>query len=247
MKILPFLLFVAVLLAAPLQTLRAADRLALVTGEDYLPFADSRLPGGGVATILVQHVLQLAGVASTVDFLPWRRGYEETLRGRYDGTFPYIRTTERERDFLYSDSLINVRQVVFMARDRTPAYRGLEGLHGQRICIALGYAAPPEIQRLIDLSLMERQTPASAAMCPGMVEAGRADFFIMDERIGEALVAKAGLQRAIAPVTGPPFGVSDIYFIVPRNRPDAAGLIARFNQALRQMQAGGDYQRLLVE
>lgn len=73
----------------------AAEQFALVTGEDYPPFADPRLPGGGLATILVRQVVAALGATARVDFLPWRRGYEDTLRGRYDGTFPYVRTPER--------------------------------------------------------------------------------------------------------------------------------------------------------
>lgn len=225
----------------------ALARLALVSGEDYFPFADPRLPGGGLAVILVGRVIDRMGATATVEFMPWRRGYEETLRGRYDATFPYVRTPERERDFLYSDALINVRQVVFLSAARRFAYRGPDDLHGRRACIALGYAAPAALQALIDSGQVERVTPASIAACPGLIAADRADFFIQDERIGTATVVKAGQAGAVVAVSQPPFGTSDIHLIVPRMRPDAEGLIQRFNAALRQLRAAGDYDRLLVQ
>lgn len=235
------------LVAATMSSAPAAEPLAVVTGEDYPPFVDTRAPGGGLAVLLVRQVTGRMGLAVEIETAPWRRGYEETLRGRYDATFPYVRTPERERDFLYSDPLIQVRQAIFMATSRRFAYRGPADLKGRRACTPLGYAPPPALQAMIEAGEVERVTAASAATCPGLLAADRADFIIQDMRIGQALVAKAGLARDVVVVSDPPFGTQDIHFIVPRRRPDAAGLIARFNAALAQLRTNGDYDRLLMQ
>jgi polar amino acid transport system substrate-binding protein len=226
---------------------QTGTQLALVTGDDYPPFADSRLPGGGLATILVQRVIRGMDATATLEFQPWRRGYEETLRGRFDATFPYVRTAERERDFLYSEPLIRLRQVVFMSTERPFAYRSPQDLQGRRVCVALGYAPPAELQVMIEQQQVERVTPGSVASCPNMIVADRADFFVQDERIGSALVAKVGLSATIRPLSDPPFGVTEIHLIVPRQRPDATGLIGRFNDALQRLRASDDYERLLLQ
>lgn len=236
----------ALTVAAPLSA-GAAETLALVTGEDYPPYVDAQAPGGGLAVRLVQQVMQRMNVTARIDIAPWRRGYEETLRSRYDATFPYVHTAERERDFLYSAPLLQVRQSVFMSTDRRFAYRGPADLKGRRVCTPLGYAPAAALQPMIDSGEVERVTAASAASCPGLLVADRADFFIQDHRIGAALVARAGLSSRIAAVGEPPFGTSEIHLIVPRNRPDAAGLIARFNAALKQVMTSGDYDRLLMQ
>lgn len=221
--------------------------LLLVTGEDYPPFVDARYPGGGLAVMLIQRVVDRMGDIVTLETVPWRRGFEETLRGRYDGTFPYVRTAERDRDFLFSDPLFSVRPVVFMPAERRFAYGGPADLQGRRACSALGYAPPEVLQRMIEARQVEKVTAPSAAACPGLLAAGRADFFIQDLRIGAALIAKVGLTQAIIPVVDPPLSVSEIHFIVPRRRPEADRLIARFNAALAQLRASGDYDRLLAE
>lgn len=236
---------------APAQTIGAqsqpAQPLALVTGEDYPPFVDARLPGGGLAVQLVQRVVRQMGTTLTLETAPWRRGYEETLRGRYDATFPYVKTAERERDFLYSDPLFNVRPVVFVPAGRRFPYGGPADLQGRRACVALGYAPPEALQRMIDAGQVERVTAPSAAACPGLLAASRADFFVQDLRIGSALIAKVGLTQTVIPVSEPPFSISEIHFILPRSRADAGALLARFNAALAQVRASGDYDRLLAE
>lgn len=248
-RLLGVMALVAVVAALPAAVSPAwpAEPLALVTGEDYPPFADARAPGGGLAVLLVQQVMRRMNTTATIDTAPWRRGYEETLRGRYDATFPYVRTAEREREFLYSDALFHVRQSVFMPTARRFAYRGHADLKGRRVCTPLGHAPAPVIQALIDSREAERIVAPSAASCPGLLVADRADYFIQDLRIGQALVAKAGLTRDIVAVSDPPFGISEIHLIVPRARADAAGLIARFNAALAQVRTSGDYDRLLMQ
>jgi polar amino acid transport system substrate-binding protein len=242
------LALVAVATGMPIGATGAmAEQLTLVTGEDYPPYVYARAAGGGLAVLLVQQVAMRMGDTAEVETAPWRRGYEETLRGRFDATFPYVRTPERERDFLYSDALFHVRQSVFMPTSRRFAYRGHADLKGRRVCTPLGYAPAPVIQALIDSGEAERVVAPSAATCPGLLAADRADYFIQDLRIGQALVGKAGLAHEIVAVSDPPFGVTDIHFIVPRARADAAGLIARFNAALAQVRTSGDYDRLLMQ
>jgi polar amino acid transport system substrate-binding protein len=234
-------------LVATLSPAGATQPLALVTGEDYPPYVDVQEPGGGLAVRLVQQVMQRMNATATVDTAPWRRGYEETLRGRFDATFPYVRTAERERDFLYSDPLIQVRQAVFMTVERRFAYRAPADLKGRRICTPLGFAPAASLQPMLDSGEAVRVTAASAASCPGLLAADRADAFIQDHRIGVALVAKAGLTGRIVAVAEPPFGLQELHLIVPRSHPDAAGLIARFNAALKQVRGSGDYNRLLTQ
>jgi polar amino acid transport system substrate-binding protein len=236
-----------VAVAAFFPSAGAAQSLALVTGEDYPPFADARTPGGGLAVLLVQQVMRRMNTTATIDTAPWRRGYEETLRGRFDATFPYVRTADREREFLYSDALFHVRQAIFMPAARRFSYREPADLKTRRVCTPLGYAPALVLQTMIDNKQIERVTVANAGACPGLLLADRADFFIQDLRIGQALIAKAGLTQDIVAVSEPPFGQSEIHLIVPRSRTDAAGLIARFNAALAQVRTSGDYDRLLMQ
>ncbi len=245
MGILRVSLVAGMLVAATLSSACASDRLALVTGEDYPPYVDAREPGGGLAVQLVRQVAQRMGLTAEIEIAPWRRGYEETLRGRYDATFPYVRTAER--DFLYSHPPIQARRVVFMAADRRVAYRSPADLKGRRVCTPLGYAPAAALQPMIDSGEVQRVSAASAAACPGLLAADRADVFIQDQRIGAALVAKAGLSGRVVAIADPPFGITETHLIVPRSRTDAAGLIARFNAALKQAVSSGDYDRLLMQ
>lgn len=111
MRLLYSLLFA---LCLPLQ----AAPLALTSGNDYAPFADQDLPGGGLATRVVRAVFERLGEPIRIDWLPWKRGYALTLEGRYAATFPYIHSPEREALFHYSEPIFVGKSYLYTLKTR---------------------------------------------------------------------------------------------------------------------------------
>ena len=73
--------------------------LDLVTGNDFAPFTGEDLPQGGMLTELVLRSFKAMGLGYDVRFVPWKRGYDGVVAGKFLGTFPYVRTPEREQEF----------------------------------------------------------------------------------------------------------------------------------------------------
>ncbi|HBM14284.1 MAG TPA: amino acid ABC transporter substrate-binding protein, partial [Rhodospirillaceae bacterium] len=76
-----------VLLVAALTSPIKAQAIDVVTGNNYFPYSDERLPNGGLGTLLVTAIIEKMGVPVTVTFLPWDEGYQQTLSGRFVATF----------------------------------------------------------------------------------------------------------------------------------------------------------------
>jgi polar amino acid transport system substrate-binding protein len=81
--------FIALALAYGLAMPAQAATLDIVTGNDFAPYADEKLPNGGFATDLVREVIKKIGTETNIRFLPWKRGYELTTSGETLATFPY--------------------------------------------------------------------------------------------------------------------------------------------------------------
>ena len=124
-------LLLSLLLACTLGV--QAGELRLVTGDDYAPFTDRKLPGGGLLTQVVMAALAEQQQTATLDWRPWMRGFKMAQAAEYDGTFPYIRTPEREADFLYSEPLYRVQQHIFSRSDETYEPDQLSALPGKRL------------------------------------------------------------------------------------------------------------------
>jgi ABC-type amino acid transport substrate-binding protein len=95
---------ISVLLIATIAvTANAAPNVRLVTGE-WPPYTDSQSSQNGMASEIVKAVFNDMGYTADISFLPFYLGYEKTLEGEFDGTFPYFYTPEREDEFLYSSN-----------------------------------------------------------------------------------------------------------------------------------------------
>jgi polar amino acid transport system substrate-binding protein len=109
----------------------------------------------------------------------------------------------------------------------------------------LGWQPPPIIQQLVDDGQLSRHSPAGLHECARLLLMGRDDFFISDRRLGETALRLTGEPIERFRRSNSAINRSTLHLIVPRSHPQAAVIIAQFNQGLAQLRASGDYQRLL--
>lgn len=222
-----------------------ARAIELTTGDGYPPYVDEKLPQGGLATDIVREAYKAVGIAATVRHLPWKRGYDATLRGEFTATFPYLRNAERERDFLISAPLYPVRLMIFYAGPSGFAYTGLDSLKGKTTCIEFGGIPQRSVRSLIeagDVTLVETKDMLS---CARMMGAGHVDFFIVNEQVGKTAVADADLPAGTIRMVEQPFALMSQYLLVPRIAPDAAKEVETFNRGLAKLKASGSYDTIL--
>ena len=234
----------ALLLVSLCLPLQAAP-LRLVTGYDYAPFTGQELPGGGMLTQVVQAALDERGLAYSLNWRPWNRGYLRTLQGEFDATFPYIKTPQREAEYLYSEALFVAQQHIYSRADDPIELDQPSTLHGRRLCYPLGWQPPKVLQELLDQGQLNRHSPAGLTECARLLLLGRDDFFISDLRLGETALRLSGNDPARFRRSSSAISNSTLHLIVPRNHPQGAQLIEQFNLGLAALQANGRYQQLI--
>ncbi|PWC85760.1 amino acid ABC transporter substrate-binding protein [Azospirillum sp. TSH100] len=239
--------------------------LDLVTGSDYAPYTGDDLPAGGLVTELVRRAFAVGGRRYDVRFMPWKRGYDGVVAGRFLATFPYIRTPEREREVLFSDPVLEVRQLVYLSNGSGMDFHGrkggldtdrdgaaergdsdpLEDFRGRTVCQPVGHALPVELEAMVAQGRLTRQTPSDLGACVRMVATGRADALVTDEFSGAAAIAKSGLADDIR-VSERPFAMVTLHLVVGRATPGAEATVAAFNDGLRSLKRQGVYSQLLI-
>ncbi len=238
-------LWVYVLLLLPV--LVQADSLRLVSGNDYAPFTGEQLPGGGMISQLVRAALDEGDIASTLEWRPWNRGYQMTLQGEYDATFPYMRTAEREREYVYSEPLFVAEQHLYSRAGEVFEADNLATRVGARICYPLGWQPPAAIQQLVDEGRLIRHSPPGLEECANLLLLKRDDFFVSDLRLGQAALRATGAPLSRFRRSIEVFSSSPLHLIVPRQHPRADEIIARFNTGLASLRASGKYQRIIED
>ncbi len=219
--------------------------LFLVTGTDFAPFSGPDLPNGGLISELVQRSFLAVGRTYDLRFIPWKRGYDGVVSGRFLATFPYVRTADREREALFSDPLMEVRQFVYLSTHTRMSFTGPEDFQGRAVCAPTGYALPDALEAMVRQGDLTRETPSSLEACVRMVASGRADAFVLDEYTGSTAVIHAGVidNIRIAPT---PYAIVSLHLIVGRGTPDAEATVEAFNAGLKRLKSSGSFAEMLA-
>jgi polar amino acid transport system substrate-binding protein len=223
-----------------------ATELTLVTGDQYAPFTDQRLPHGGMISEMVKVIFHKMGYAVHIDFKPWKRGYMEARESLYLGTFPYAKTDERLQEFLYSEPLHVVHEVFYVRRDATIRYAQDEDLTGLTVCRPLGYLLR-DIQPLLDAKIITVQQPSQLENCFRMLELKRVDLVLINETVGKEVVSSiygASGHNAFK-ILEKPLTELSLHFIISKQNPAGALYIQAFNKALEELKRDGTLDAII--
>jgi len=219
----------------------------LTTGPGYAPYTDQQSAQGGLAVEVVRAAFQHSGQQIDLKWLPWKRGYALTLAGAFQATFPYSRSPEREKDFIFSDPIVTIRSYLYTRRgDTTLSFNVPASFRGRVICAPQGYNAPLEstLQTLTARGEVRFERVPDYSSCMRMLAAGRVDAFTAQDELGLTVLhqteADTFVQRSPQPVVS-----VDLMLIAPRNDPRSQALIDLFNAGLRRSKLDGTYQKLL--
>ena len=223
-------------IAASAPAPAAAPRLYVTT---ELSAPSSMLDKGrviGIATDKVREAMARAGIAYTIEMLPWQRAYA-AARQRPDAcVYSTTRTPERERLFKWVGPT-DIAQWVLMARaDRKLHLRSLEDARGLRIGTyngdardawlrARGFATDPTSNDLSN---------------PQKLVLGRIDLWASSMRSGSTVLTRYGYDKQIVPVLV--FNEIGVYLACNRAVPD--DVIGRLNRAFEQMAQDGTVRRI---
>ncbi|HTH95852.1 MAG TPA: transporter substrate-binding domain-containing protein [Stellaceae bacterium] len=234
--------FVCLALACfALGAAQAAD-YSLVTGTDYPPYADAKLPDGGLAVRIVKHALEHVGRTIDIQVLPWSRGFAAVRDGKADGTFPYAPSPDRTLVMQASTPIFILESHIWFAPDRPIAGVSAADLAGKRFCLPIGYAAAEPLQALIDHGVVRLVVPRNLENCVRMVQGNHADFTADDPDVIRAVLQDTHIDLVESSQS---LQNRPLVLLVAKGRPRGVALLADFNEGLRRMKADGSYDRLV--
>lgn len=219
----------------------ANDVIRLATG-DYPPFMAEEMKYKGVASCIVTKALNLAGYEVDIRILPWKRAYALSVEGKaFDGTFVWLKTAERERLFYYSDPVIAERQVFFHLKGRSFDWDSVQDLAGLRIGALLGFTYGAAFRDGEKASLFSVDRSDSDVENFNKLLEGRIDLYPQLVEVGYYQIFKNFPPEVGTLITNhpKPVLVEHSYLLLSRKDPQNETVMARFNDALRQLRKNG--------
>jgi len=228
----------AAVIASPASAL--AETAKIAAGE-YAPFVSQQLPEDGVTAAIVTAAFKTQGVTAQYVYLPWKRGLVETGNGAFVGTFPYLKTPEREVQFLYSEPIFtdSFRLLALKTDAKTRDWKGAA------ICVPLGYDTT-QIESFVASNTISIERPTEISHCIKMLNAGRVKAVWASELVGMGAAKNELGSKADIEALDIGFKVdTKYYFIVAKSLPNASKWAGQFNAGLKEIQKNGSYKKIL--
>lgn len=138
------LLCVLGLLATMLATPSPGHAKLRLVADNWPPFTDAKMPGGGLATSIVTTALARAGYASGYEEVPWARALLGVGEGRYDVLINAWYNDSRANIGQFSSAYLSNRIRLLQRKGEAFSYKRLSDLYAYSIAVVRDYAYSPE-------------------------------------------------------------------------------------------------------
>jgi polar amino acid transport system substrate-binding protein len=224
----------------------AAEELPLLADE-WPPYVSKNMDGYGFCTEIVTAAVQEMGMTPKYSFVPWKRGLFMTKAGEAFAIFPAAVTSDRQKEYDFSDMILENRSVFFYNRQnmkQPPSWTNPEDLKPYRIGGVSGYSY---VSAFAEAGLKVDYSPTEEANLK-MLYAQRVNLMITDERVGWYLIGQMyPNERDLFGVLEKPFITGNSHLMVSRTYPNARQLTDRFNQALQRIKENGTFKKILTK
>lgn len=214
------------------------NSVTLASGE-WEPYQGENLPNGGPAALVISEAFAASGWSVSLEYLPWARGLEATGEAQFDGTFLYSFNEERAASFYYSEPVITFDTVVFYHPDSPISWEQESDLLGKNLGAVIaydyGFAREEDGFTLDRIGQPENNFRK--------LQAGRLDGVMEVVLVGQTLANSVGFSEVLfhpRPIKSVPY-----HLIVAKQHPQAAEILAAFNQGLAILQANGRIEEIL--
>lgn len=234
------------------------ERINLVTGDDYAPFTDRKLPGGGMLAELVQRAMEEAAPAEGFA-VHWVNDWDAHLgtlleQGLVDMSFPWSRPAcevvpddYRCQTFLFSDPLFEVLELGYIDSSRPIAFDKDSDMEGKRLCRVAGYSThelDKDGRNWVKDGKITLERPDKVGDCFQMLVDGKVDVVQIDEFAGKASIKEMGLTDRVQTLPRP-ISVEPLNVLIHKGNPRAEELVQIINAGLAGLKEKGVYQQIV--
>lgn len=224
--------------------LNAQNTIKMATGE-YEPYTSSEMSGGGFFTEIVTAACEEVNVKVEYDFYPWKRCEKLLETGGVFAIFPYVKTEEREKNFLFTDVVTHSTGKFFYLKSKFPSgikYTDLKDLKKYTIGGTLGYW----YEDLFKKNNLNVEYVSEDLLNIKKLEQGRIDLIVADELMGWRLIQSTfkNKQNEFATLEKP-LNQSDFFMMVSKKYPNSNSILKKINDGLAIIKKNGVYKKIL--
>lgn len=240
-----FLIYLILIVSITVQKTKAAEAYSLVTGDSYFPYVSNSMPSGGWSKAVIMAVFDNMNIQPNVDVFPWARGYKYALENKYLGTFPYVYTEQRNREFLFSEPINAVPVSVYVSAQS--GITGLDDLKRKILCLPFGYTLDAQLDSVLTELQIVINNARDAETCIKQVKYGRSDFGLINGYFSEDDLRDKFSSLNEIHVLSEEVAKVPLHFIISRTMDNAVQHMREFNTALKRIEQNGIRHKIDTE
>jgi len=171
-----------------------SERTVSVCVGDWPPHVSKEL-GGGPLVDATKRIFEEAGYTTEIHWAPWRRCLENIKSGIWDASPGWAITTERLKDFIFSEATVSSYHVFFSLKERKFDWNEWSDLKGLHIGATIGYNYGAQFTAHAESELFEIELAASDALNIQKLIKKRFDLFVINKNTAWS-VAKSQLSAS---------------------------------------------------
>ena len=241
---IPFVFLVFVVYFFGLGAQSALKPVQLATGE-WAPYTGEDIPSNGIATAIVSEVMRDLGYEPHYQFMSWPVAEERAAQSKTDdeirGTFPYLKSDDRERRFYYTDPIMTYELTAFYNAHTNPQAAGIktaEDLAAFPILQIAGYDYPAEIKRhLKPGAKVVRDLKAAFEAIAGSDES----YIVIESVVVGNQLLEQKLPDLVPTISAAPYrAMAGLHLILSMKNPNNRTLRDDFNRSLTGLKQNAD-------
>ncbi len=219
-----------------------ASELKITTG-DWYPYTTPKIKNNGLISNIVTEIFKEMQKPVQINFEPFEKGYKATLDGKYDLTFPYFKDEERMKDMLYSDSLIDVENVLFYNKEHFDE-KNTKGIYDTSIGIVKGYSYKNiDIENFKNLTIFHSEIEAFYAL-----QQAKINLIPSNKLVGMHIVKRYfhDYYSNIDYIKNPDFISLDTMHLLIKKSQKNQKTMQEINKALKNIKQNGKYTEIIL-
>jgi len=232
--------------------------MKLLTGGNFPPFADRNWPGQGIATELLNAIMEETPSPVTYS-ITWEDDWSKHMfplldSKEFDMGFPWARPNCEKnpadaicQNFHFSESLLALPLMLYVRNDSTFAFVSDADIHGKTLCRPKGYTTydlDRDGRDWLKNGLITLTTPDSPADCFGLLMKDQVDAVTFNAFLGNLTLKELGLTGEIKSLEKP-LSLQSLHVIISKKHWRGTAHLYRINAGIAAIKESGRYSEIV--
>ncbi|MEN9659055.1 MAG: hypothetical protein RL571_2520 [Pseudomonadota bacterium] len=228
---------------------QSAELHVRIASGEFQPYLSASLQDDGFISKIIRAAFKQENVSVSIAYYPWKRSYDMVKKGEADLTPYWVKTPEREQQFILSDPIDIIQYGFFYLKDKKITQLEFSNLNKYKVGVSLGYSYGVAF----DTARAKQQFTCDEALSDEInikkLIARRIDLFTADKVLGQHLISTTLLPKEADRITFFPkkFAEEPVYLLISKKIKNGAEITDKFNSGLKKIKKNGDYQRIMQE